>query len=70
MNGVFMKYELKGTKEASYKVDQPGGWIRTANIKEVISGTVGMQASAKVPDVISWPISIEWTVECRGTRLR
>ena len=70
MNGVFMKYELKGTKEALFEVDQQSGWIRTARIKEEISGTVGMQASAKVPDVISWPISIEWTVECRGTRLR
>jgi hypothetical protein len=70
MNGMLMKYELKGTRTASCQVDPQSGWIYSAKIKEDISGLVRMQASSKIQDAISWPISIEWTVDCIGNRLR
>ena len=70
INGMMMKYELNGNKDASYKIDKQSGWINSASIKEGITGMVRMKASPKIPDAISWPISIDWAVECTGNRLR
>jgi len=69
-NGIQMKYELNGNKQAQYRVDPVNGWIHSASIKEEITGIVRMQGSAAMPEGISWPISIQWTMECNGSRLR
>jgi hypothetical protein len=69
-NGIMMKYELNGNKQAQYMLDQPNGWIHTAKINETINGMVHLQGSQAMPEGISWPISINWTMECSGGRLR
>jgi hypothetical protein len=69
-NGILMKYELNGNKLTHYRVDDMNGWIHTASIKEEIIGMVRMQGSPAIPEGIYWPISIQWTMECIGSRLR
>jgi hypothetical protein len=69
-NGIMMKYELSGNKQSQYTVDQLNGWIHTARINETINGIVHLQGSQAMPEGISWPISIDWTVQYSGSRLR
>jgi hypothetical protein len=70
INGILMKYELNGNKTAEYRVDAMNGWIHFANVKELINGTVRMQGSPAMPEGISWPISMQWIMECSGSKLR
>lgn len=69
-DGIMMKYELNGTNQARYSVDPLTGWIYSARINESIGGIVRLQGSTAMPQGISWPITIEWTIVCAGNKLR
>jgi Family of unknown function (DUF6263) len=70
LNGIMMKYELAGIRQAEYSINRMNCWIYSSNIKEDINGIVRMQGSSALPEGISWPISIQWTIECKGSILK
>ena len=63
INGIPMKYILKGTRKGNFDLDGSSGWIKNGQISQSVSGTVYLREG------ISWPIAIETTFIYRGEKL-
>ena len=58
VEGILMKYDMKGTMVSDVKADKVTGWITESKIKQNISGTVSIKDNPDTPGGITFPMSM------------
>jgi hypothetical protein len=58
VEGMPMKYDMKGTMVSDVKADKVTGWITESKIKQNISGTVSIKDNPDTPGGITFPMSM------------
>lgn len=58
MNGVKMKYDMKGTMTSDIMIDRKSGWIKKASYNQFISGTAIIKGAANMPEETIVPMTL------------
>jgi len=63
INGILVKYNLKGTMTSEVKVDRNSGWIISANANLEAEGNVFMKGDENMPEGMTIPMKLTWQIQ-------
>ncbi|MFC2172306.1 DUF6263 family protein, partial [Acidobacteriota bacterium] len=62
MGGIKLSYELSGVKTGTVEIDERTGLATRAQLHQDLSGTINAPPGPRIPEGISWPVSIKGTM--------
>lgn len=68
INGMEVKYKLKGSMLSDIKVDNQSGWIIEARIHQDVKGDAFMKANAQFPEGMKIPITFQNEMTVTGNQ--